>query len=111
MDKWKLRLTNWVLSPSDEHPVHVVRYEDLKKNTAVELAKILNFLKIPYSDEYLRLSLQDDFTKFKRKHVSDNFQHYSSSQKQHIKDVLFQTISLAELANKTNALRLDEYLP
>ena len=111
MDRWKLRLTNWVINTSDQHPVHVVRYEDLKNNTAAEVAKILSFLNIPYSKEYLQLSLQVDFTTFKRKHVSDNFQHYTSSQKQHINEVLLDTIKLAESANRTNLLRLDEYLP
>lgn len=113
MEMWKLRLVNWVLTSTTEHPVHVVRYEDLKNNTFGEIAKILSFLGIPYKDEELLLRLKGDFSTFKRQHDSDNFQHYSSIQTQHIKSVLLDTIILVQSANKTlkESLKLKEYLP
>lgn len=108
---WKLRLINWVLNSTDDHPVHVVRYEDLKRNAPGELAKMLTFLKIPYRDEELPTRLHDDFTTFKRQHIDDHFEHYSSGQKEYIKSMLLDTIRLVQSVNKTKMLKLKEYLP
>ena len=111
MEMWKSRLINWVLNSTNDHPVHIVRYEDLQKNRPGELAKLLTFLKIPYSDKDLLLSLHDDFKTFKRQHINDHFEHYSRSQKEHIQYVLLDTIKLVRAANKTHLLKLEEYLP
>lgn len=110
MDKWKMRTKNWVIDSINDHPVHVVRYESLKRNTTYEVAKMLTFLDVPYSRKNLSTRLRDDFTTFKRNHTSDSFEHYSMSQKEHIRDVLLETIHLAQSANLTSLLQLDEYL-
>ena len=110
MDMWKLRITNWVLKSTHEHPVHVVQYEDLKKDTPGEISKILTFLHVPNNLEDISLRLQEDFTSFKRQHVDDNFEHFSSSQKEHIKSVLLDTINLMQ-STENELLDLEEYLP
>ena len=110
MEKWKARIKNWVLDSINSHPVHIVRYENMRSNTTSEVAKMLSFLHIPFNKVTLADKLQNDFTTFKRKHTSDNFEHLSSSQKQHIKSVLIDTIELAESANLTNILGLKDYL-
>ena len=109
MERWKSRLRNWVLD-SSRQAVHVVRYEDLQQDVPREVAKMLSFLKIPFSKDELPLRLESDFTTFKRKHTNDNFEHYSISQTEHIRSVLMDTIKLAQEANKSDILRIEEYL-
>ena len=113
MNMWKSRIINWVLKSSDEHPVHVVRYEDLKKDTPGELSKILTFLRIPHTVKDISSRLLEDFTTFKRRHVNDNFEHYSRSQKQYIKSVLLDTIKLTQSTDRSilDIMHLEEYLP
>ena len=108
-EKWKSRLTNWVLN-SNKQAVHVVRYEDLKADVPGEVAKMLTFLNIPFNREHLPLRLKDDFTAFKRNHTNDKFEHYSSSQTEYIRTMLMDTMKLAEKANMTDILRIEEYL-
>ena len=110
MEKWKSRLKNWVLD-SNEQAVHVIRYEDLKQDVPGEVAKMLTFLKIPFHKEELPQRLESDFTTFKRKHTNDNFEHYSTNQTEYVRQVLMDTIKLAQQVNKSDILRIEEYLP
>ena len=111
MGKWKTRLQNWVLD-SPKQAVHVVRYEDLQHDVPGEVAKMLTFLKISFNKEELPIRLNDDFTMFKRKHgTNDNFEHFSSSQAEFIRRTLVDTIKLTQEANKSNILRIEDYLP
>ena len=105
-----MRLKNWVIDSSHDRPVLVVRYEDLSNNTVGEVGRMLNFLNITYDEKELGEKLRTDFTLFKRKHNSDDFEHYSSAQKQYVKSVLLQAIEMAEEVNKAELLRLNEYL-
>ncbi len=91
--------------------MHVIRYEDLKKNTQREVKGMLSFLRVPFNEEELPVLLRDDFTTFKRAHDErDAFEHYTLQQKGYIKSVLEQTIELAEKSNMLHILRIDEYL-
>ena len=111
MISWMLRLRNWVTdSMQQRRPVHVVRYEDLINDTVKEVGRMLDFLNVNYNKEDLRNKLREDFTVFKREHSSDNFEHYSPQQKLHMKSVLQEAIRMAEQGNKTEILRLHEYL-
>ena len=110
MGRWKARLENWVLD-SDKQPVHVVQYEDLQQDVPGEIAKMLRFLKIPFNKEELPIRLNGGFTKFKRKHVNDNFEHFSRNQTEFIQRKLLDTIKLVQLANKSHILRIEDYLP
>ena len=110
MERWKSRLKNWVLD-SNKQAVQVIRYEDLKQDVPGEVAKVLTFLKIPFNKEELPQRLESDFTTFKRKHTNDNFEHYSTKQTEHVRSVLVDTIKLAQQVNKSDILRLEEYLP
>lgn len=110
MGRWKARLENWVLN-SHNQAVHVVRYETLQQDVIGEVSKMLSFLKIPFIKEELPTRLHGDFTKFKRKHINDKFEHYSSSQTEFIQRMLMDTIKLAQLANKSHVLQIEDYLP
>ena len=110
MGRWKARLKNWVLD-SHKQAVHVVRYEDLQRDVPGEIAKILNFLKIPFNKDELPKRLDGDFTKFKRKHTNDNFEHFSSNQTEFIRRELVDTIKMVQLASKSHIVQVEDYLP
>ena len=40
-----------------DHPVHVVKFEDLKSNTSLEVGKILDFLGFPFNEKELTRKL------------------------------------------------------
>ena len=59
-----------------KHPVLVVRYEDLKRDEAGEVRRMLEFLQVAYSEERLGAS----YTHFYRNHT-DTFKHFTPEQK------------------------------
>lgn len=111
MTFWVERVQNWVLvEHSGDHPVMVVRYEDLKQNTTKEVGRMLSFLQIPLSSEDLAQRLKEDFTTFRRSHSEGDFEHYTAAQKLHLKSSLQHAIGLAAENNMTQVLRLNDYL-
>ena len=110
LDTWERRLNNWVLA-NDRHPVHVVNYEDLQRNTVVEVAKILDFLQFPYRNDTLAERLRDDYTEFKRRrHTNSDFQHFSPEQKEKLRSTLSSVLATAKAAGKADLFLFDEYL-
>ena len=91
--------------------MHILRYEDLKKNTVEEVKGVLDFLKVYYNSDTLAEVLKEDYTEFRRPHSGDNFEHYSVEQKQWLRRSLLETMEAADKAGKSKLLRLDEYLP
>ena len=111
MTQWTSRITKWVLANDPTHPVLVVRYEDLKQDTVREIERMLDFLHIPYNKGDLPLILAADFNTFKRPHNRNNdFEHYTSAQKVHMKSTLMNVINLTQEKNMTHLLRLTDYL-
>ncbi len=110
LDSWTKKVINWVIN-NTQHPLHVVRYEDLQQNTTGEVKRILDFLKVSYEDQELERCLNVDFDTFHRKHVSDSdFEPYTPKQKDDLKAILRTTITAAEAMGKSDVLRLHEYL-
>ena len=110
-DLWMKRIENWVLKVSSDHPVLVVRYEDLKEKPVQEIIRMLSFLKVPFTEGDLLVRMRDDYVTFKRKHDErDSFEHYTSDQKTHIKSIILEAIKLAEKNSMQHVLNLSEYL-
>ena len=110
LEMWSTRLINWVINNTG-HPVHVVRYKDLKQDTVKEVKKMLNFLKVEFDDQELESRLTEDFDTFHRKHTNaDNYEHYSLEQREYMKTMLQHTIKMAEARGKQDLLGLHEYL-
>ena len=109
LKKWFMRLNKWVFM-NDNHPVHVVSYEDLQNDTVREVEKILDFLHFPYSHEDLIQRLRVDFTTFQRHHMNDGFQHFSPEQKERLRLTLKITISTAKKSGKEHLFHFNEYL-
>ena len=51
---------------SKGHPILVVRYEDLKSDTAKEVKRMLEFLQFDYEEEELETKITADFNTFHR---------------------------------------------
>ena len=111
MTHWVERIQHWVLEQTSDHPVMVVRYEDLKRSTGREVRRVFSFLQLPFSIKDLTQRLKEDFTTFKRPHCETcDFERYTASQTLHMKSSLEHAIHLAEQSNMSHILKLDEYL-
>lgn len=111
MTLWVERIQNWVLNRPSGHPVIVVRYEDLKQDTMMEVGRMLGFLNLHISSENLSQRLEKDFTTFKRPHCEMcDFTHYTVNQKLCMKSSLQHAVHLAEEKNMTSVFKLNEYL-
>ena len=102
-------IVNWVLESGD-HPVHIVRYENLKRDVAKEVGKMLHFLHIPFNEQELSQRLKSDFNMFKRRHDNDgDFEHYSAKQMEFVRMTISDTMQLVQEYNKTETLKLEDY--
>lgn len=108
MSVWKKRIEKWVLRKHVDHPVLVVRYEDLKTDTVKEVERMLVFLKQSFDPLELPNRLAEDYTTFKRAH-DVQFERYTGEQKLYIESVLLETLTLTQDSNMTHMLRLDDY--
>ena len=90
--------------------MHILRYEDLKKNTLKEIQKTLDFLSVSYDIETVEENLREDYSEFHRPHATADFEHYSWEQKQELRSALLEVIEAAQRAGKSHLLRLNEYL-
>ena len=109
LDTWIQRLNNWVLDDHG-HPVHVVNYEDLKRDAVKEVEKILDFLQFPYSHDEVVERLREDYTDFQRPHTQDNFQHFSPKQKENLRTTLLTVMNTTKASGKAELFLFKEYL-
>jgi hypothetical protein len=72
LPQWGDYFPLWLLveGSSHDHPIHVVKFEDLKSNTSLEVGKLLNFLGFPYNEEELTRKLNGT--------ISDALQGYDN---------------------------------
>lgn len=111
MEAWLKRIRNWIVQQPPQHPVMVVKYEDLKEDTLREVERILTFLKLPFSREEVSEKLARDFTTFKRPHrEGDNFKRYTDKQMASMKSTVMEAIQLIEDNDISDIVTLDEYL-
>ena len=106
--KWQSYFTGWVLGNLG-HPLLVVRFEDLKKDAAAEIKRIMDFLKVPYSDGEVRKRLMEGFGGFQRKH-HDEYDHFMPEQRQSVLSVVQQTVHLLSNGNHHDSFGVEEYL-
>ena len=101
----------WLLEGvSAGHPVLVVRYEDLKSDSLTQVERMLEFLKVPYSNEALEKRMSQDFGKFHRQHSGTDFDHYTTEQRNHIKGLVKQALELLKTSNNGTTYGIEDYL-
>lgn len=76
------------------HPVMVVRYEDLKKNTKYELRRMLDFMQVPYRQSQLDKIVNKGYSKYKRKKTLKEFDHYTLEQREYVRSVIKETADI-----------------
>ena len=107
--RWKTMIKNWLVR-SLEHPVLVVKYESLKRNTATQVKRMLDFLGVIYDSEVdVEKVLNDRTQTFHRKHGAD-FNHYTPSQKSYIKSTVKETVRLIESSELGDVIDIEDYL-
>ena len=75
---WKNHIIKWL--NYRQVPMHIVGYENLKKNTYTELKKILDFLEYPYAEDDILCAIRTSEA-FHRNHTKDLHPFSSSLQK------------------------------
>ena len=106
--KWMLMMEHYVIDPGD-HPVLVVRFEDLKSDAVTEVKKMLDFLEFPYSELELKERVRDGYTQFLRSH-KDRFDHYTKEQTAHINKAIRTVIKRLQENNVMDSIGLPLYL-
>ncbi len=106
--KWQGYFYNWLLE-NGGHPVLPVRFEDLKINVTKEVIKMLEFLKMPYSEEEVNKRMARDVGTFRRKR-HDTFQHFTAEQRSIVLSAIQQVVEVLTQWNGGNTLQIEEYL-
>ena len=106
-EKWQRTVLGW-LTENRGHPVLVLKYEQLLTDTAEELKRVLDFLRVPYSAAQLEKVVQQGYDRFKRTHTDkEKFDHYTESQREHVKGVIRRT---SKILSEHNSVNISEYL-
>ncbi len=106
--KWQGHFVSWLLN-NDGHPVLIVRFEDLKTDLVKEVRRMLEFLKVPYSEEELTKRMMEDDGTFRRRH-HEVFDHFTAEQRFIVLAAIRQLIQLLKLRNGGDTLGMEEYL-
>ncbi len=108
-NSWVAQIQKWVLHPvSRTKKVMVVRYEDLRTDKLAEVARMLDFLKFPYTEESLGAQLQEDFAVFRRK--QDTFDHYTPEQREYVNGILREADRTLQQSNMDDLFHLQDYI-
>ena len=105
--KWQYYFMGWLIGGKG-HPVLVVRYEDLKTDSFSQVKRMLEFLKVPYSEEELEKRMMQDVKIFHRKH-QDTFQHFTPGQRAIVLSSIEMIIQLLK-SKRMDTMHLEEYL-
>lgn len=107
--RWSAEVSGWIIAGKD-NPLIVVRYEDLKKDTAKEMKRVMDFLGFSHiSESDIKERLGEGYNSFYRNH-KDNFSHYTEGQKSFIRQQVESTINALREHGKENVFPIDEYL-
>ena len=106
--RWQAMTKEWVTSHG-RHAILPIKYEDLKRNSTLQVKRILAFLQIPYTDQDIDKRLTEGFNSFHRTHKPD-FDHYTPGQRQRVLRAIKDTIQLLKTSRLSHLLDLNEYL-
>lgn len=99
-------VTHLLIENTKQHPVLVVRYEDLKADTLGEVVRMTSFLGLDNIPRDMLLArVKRDFTRFRRNHTS-SFEHFTDAQKHYINGI----ISLVAARLQPEVIPLRDYM-
>ena len=99
-----------VIGRNHGRPVLVVKYEDLKSDSLTQVKRMLEFLRVPYSDKELEKRLRGDFKSFQRKHTNSNFEYYTPEQKQFVKSMMLEALKYLYIYNNGTTYGIQDYM-
>ena len=110
--KWKNMIYNHVIKRKPTHPLLVVRYEDLKRDSVREVQRMLDFLDIIVErDELLQRLQQNSFNRYHRNHTrSSQFNPYTPAQIKYWNSVISDTVNILRSNGISNFVPLKSYL-
>lgn len=108
MENWEAMIYHLLVNVSENHPVLLVKYEDLKRDSYGEVERMLSFLDVKFKDDYLREKLKNGFHAFHRNHTY-TFDHYTMEQKVYMNQVINRVSKLLQHHN-IDYLPLQKYL-
>ena len=76
----------WITNNHD-HPVLIVKYEDIKNNPQSELRRMLDFVQVPYSSSRLKQVVARGYRTYRREH-SETFDHYTPDQRDTVRSAI-----------------------
>ena len=92
------KLVHYWLGQANISSILVIKYEDMLTDLATQLKKMLDFLKVPYSDKDIECVVRDELESYHRK-KGERFDHYIPADRQIVLDNL---MSVETLLNKYN---------
>ena len=108
--KWQQTIFAWLVNNMD-HPVIVIKYENLKVNPSRELRRMLDFLQVPYTEAQFQRVVNNGCEKFKRHHSPrDDYDHYTSEQRAFVNSVIRTTHSILEEYHLSEICTVYDYL-
>lgn len=106
--RWLSMIDKWVVN-SNHHPILVVKYEKLKRESFTEVIRMLDFLRIDYNHMELKNNVKEDFNLFFRKKNKVNFEHYTKKQITCISSIIRNATMLLNKNNIGELIELEEY--
>ena len=90
----------------------MIRYEDVKSDSVTQVKSMLEFLRVPYSDEELEKRLSRDYGTYHRNKTSSpsDFHHYTPEQRKYILTVIRDVVDMLKTHNNGYTFGIDEYL-
>ena len=107
--EWQDTVIGWLIN-NHNHPVMVVKYEDLKRDILPEVMMMLDFLEFPYSVASIMRILKKDYSEFKRQHKNVMFEHFTPTQKAIIQTVIRNTTYILKSHGLSEICDITEYL-
>ena len=92
-ERWLTMIDRWIVN-NRNHTVLVVKYEKLKSEPIPEVRRMLDFLGINYSAEYLQRRIDEGFSTFRRKYDNVKFEHFTSQQKSWVNSIIMNATDL-----------------
>lgn len=116
---WYMTATGWLVDSKAEnqkqqsnkqHPVLVVRYEDLVQDTQHELKRILEFVEVPYSSKQLQEVVRSGYSDYRRHHEAElEFEHYTMKQKKRVNQMVSSLLKLLK-KNGYDSMDVTDYV-
>lgn len=108
-NRWVNMLTNWVILGKN-HPVLLVKFENLKHNMLAEVKRMLRFLKVDFNEEEVERRVTAGFSSFKRKHTGRDFDPYTPDLREYVQSKVNACIHLLEEHNLGHLIQMQDYI-